>query len=334
MGDGIARRTLFRVILGDMLGGILGGVFMRHSFGGALPATNAAPRVLLRGFHRTQVFERHYRADAAVIFCGVTIFTRRGVGGAHAVIEAGRGGSTTATSATAIALHFVAGSDPARCAGLNRFGILEEAIVNHNGADTPLPINSAADPEFAFTGLITDFQEDNLDQAKKALHATTRQQVKLARGGASGGRVQAWTEEIQLTRPCTWKESADLLATLAEEAPRSPACEIVAVAGPFLAAVRSAALCEDAFTRRAFLHAGKLYSLELRRRPEGEREGLIREENGAKAADFRVFYPAGDSSGPPLRIEYRANSYLKLVFDAEDGPTQSNLRSMFPQEAA
>jgi hypothetical protein len=320
MGDGIARRTLFRVFLGNILGGILGGVFMRHSFGGALPATNAAPRALLREFHRTQVFERHYRADAAVSFCGVTIFTRRGVGGAHAVIEGGRTGSTTSTTATA--LHFVAGSDPARCAGLNRFGILEEAIVN-----------STADPEFAFAGLITDFQEDNLDQAKKALHAPTRQQVKLARGGASGGRVQAWTEEVQVTRPCTWRESAELLARLAEEAPRSPACEIAAVAGPFLAAVRSAALCEDVFTRRAFLHAGKLYSLELRRRPEGEREGLIRDENGAKAADFRAFYPSGDSSGLPARIEYRAKSYLKLVFDAADGPAQSNLRSMFPQEA-
>jgi len=295
---------------------------MRHSSAGVLSA-NAVPRALLRGFHRNQIYERHYRADAAVIFCGVTIFTRRGVGGAHAAIEAGHAGSTLATSTTATALHFVAGSDPARCAGLNRFGILEEAIVN-----------SAADPEFAFAGLITDFQEDNLDQAKKALHATARQQVKLARGGAAGGRVQAWTEEIQVTRPCTWKESADLLATLAEEAPRSPACEIAAVAGPFLAAVRSAALCEDVVTRRPFLHAGKLYSLELRRRAEGEREGLIRDDNGTKAADFRVFYPAGDSSGLPVRIEYRAKPYLKLVFDAEDAPAQSNLHSMFPQEAA
>jgi hypothetical protein len=152
---------------------------------------------------------------------------------------------------------------------------------------------------------------------------------------ASEGRVQAWTETVELTRPCTWKDSAELLATLAAQAPRSSAREIAAGgAKPFLAAIHSAALCEDAVTYRPFLHAGKLYSLELHRRPAGAREGLIRDENGGKTADFRVFYAAGDLSGLPSRIEYRAKSYLKLVFDADDGAAQLNVTSLFSKEAA
>jgi hypothetical protein len=314
MEDGIARRTLLRAFLGALLEG----VFVRRSSAAVLPEHNTAPRAFLRRFGRKQVFERRYRADAAVIVCGVTIFTSRGVGGAHAAVETGYAGDTTA-----VALQFLAGSDPARCAGLNRFGILQEAVIG-----------SAADPEFAFAGLITDSKEEDLDGAKQALHGSSRQRIKFARGAASEGRVHAWTDTIDVTQPYMWEDSAELLAKLADEAPRSPAREIAASAGPFLAAVRSAALCEDAVTRRPFLHAGKLYSLELRRRGSGKREGLIRDQNGAKSADFRVFYAAGDSSGLPSRIEYRAKAYLKLVFDADDSGAPLDVTSLFSKEAA
>ncbi len=292
---------------------------MRRSSAAVLPESGAAPRALLRRFRRKQAFERRYRADATVVFCGVTVFTRRGVGGAYAAVETGYAGD-----ATALALHFVAGSDPARCAGLNRFGILQEAVID-----------SPTDPGFAFAGLITDSKEEDLNEARKALHDSSRQQVKLARGAASQGRVQAWTETVELTRPCTWKDSADLLATLAEEAPRCSAREIASSgAHPFLAVIRSASLCEEAVAHRPFLHAGKLYSLELRRRAAGEREGLIRDQSGAKTAEFRIFYARGDASGLPTRIEYRAKSYLKLVFDADDGAAPINVTSLFSKEAA
>jgi hypothetical protein len=314
MGNALTRRTLFQVFLG----GLLSALSVRRSSAAALWGINAEPRALLRGFRKNQAFERRYRADAAIIVCGVTIFTRRNVGGAHAAIEMGR----TADS-SAVALHFAAGSDPSRCAGLNRFGILEEAVID-----------SASEPEFAFAGLITDSKEDDLDAAKKALHSSEHQQVKIARGATFSGRVEAWTEIVDLARPCTWKESADVLATLAGQPPQSPAREVAAGAPPFLAAIRNAALSEDIITRRPFLHAGKLYSLELHRRPEGVREGLIRDQNGAKAADFRVVYGAGDLSGLPMRIEYRAKPYLKLVFDADDGAAKPNVPSLFSQEAA
>ncbi len=136
-----------------------------------------------------------------------------------------------------------------------------------------------------------------------------------------------------MTRSCAWTESANLLATLEKQAPRLPAREIGAGAGPFLAAIHRAALSEDAVTLRPFLRAGKQYSLELRRRSAGQRDGLIRDENGAKSADFRVLYAAGDTSGVPTRIEYRAKPYLKLIFDADESVAPLSLMSLFSKEA-
>lgn len=314
MENGVARRALFRVFLG----GLFSALSARRSSAAALTPANALaePRGLLRGYRRTQAFERRYRADAAIIFCGVTIFTTRGVGGAQALIELGQ-----TSEGSAVALHFAAGSDPSRCAGLNRFGILQEAVVD------------SADPQFAFAGLITDSKEESLGDAKKALHDSAHQQVKVARGAALGGRVRAWTETVGLAHPCTWRESADLLAKIVEEPPRAPARDIAGVAVPFLAAMRGAALSEESFVQRPFVHAGKLYTLELRRRSANEREGIIREQNGTKSADFRVAYAAADTGGLPVRIEYRAKSYLKLVFDADDGVVQPNLASLFSKEA-
>ncbi len=171
MADGIARRTLFRAFLSELLTGVAGGVFIPRSWAGALQIATA-PRSLLRGFHRTQIHERRYRADAAVIFCGATIFTRRSVGGAYASIETGQSGATAA-----MALQFAAGSEAVRSAEMNRFGILQEAVIE-----------SGVSLDFAFAGLITDSNEgDDLDQARKALHDSSRQQVKFARGSASEG---------------------------------------------------------------------------------------------------------------------------------------------------
>jgi hypothetical protein len=301
----------------SLLAALLGGCSARRvsaSSGGG----GAAPRELLRGFRREKAFERRYRADAAIIFCGITVFTKRGVGGAYAAVETGGFGEETA-----LGLQFAAGSDPAQCAGLNRFGILQEAVIE-----------SAAAPQFAFAGLITDSKEEDLESAKKALHASARQQVKLARGSAVNGRVRAWTETLGSTQISTWRESAELLAELAAEPPRTTALEIAAGHEPFLAAMRRVALCREPVSHQQFLHAGKLYSLELRRRASGERAGLIRNQRGAKAAEFRVWYSAGDETGLPLRIEYHAKAYLRLIFEADDQVAAPAVGPIFSKEAA
>ncbi len=287
-----------------------------------MAGTGAGPRALLQGFRSDQAFERRYRADAAVIFCGVTIFSRRDVGGAYASVELARTTEPGSAGVPAIALRFAAGSDPARCAGLNRFGILEEAVIE-----------SEANPEFAFSGLITDSKEADLEEAKKALHSSAHQQVTFARGRASHGSGRSWTELVSLPRPYGWKDAGELLATLAGEEPKSPAREISAGTGPFLtpflSTMRAGALSEESLVRRPFVHAGKLFTLQLKRREAGSFDGAIHGPAGAKLATFRVDYASGDRTGLPSRIEYRAKPYLKLVFEADDRAARPNMSSLF-----
>ena len=343
MNAAATRRTLLR----GLLAGLVGRLSVRQSAAATLAPTGVGPRALLHGFRSDRAFERRYRADAAVIFCGVTIFSRRDVGGAYASVElarttkpgaagqseslpssGGRAGPVRASLETgqaagvsATALRFAAGSDPMRCASLNRFGVLEEAVIE-----------SDSNPEFAFAGLITDSKEADLEEAKKALSSSAHQQVTFARGSASRGSARSWTELIPLSRPCDWKKSPELLAALAGEEPRSPACEISAGAEPFLSTMRTAALSQDSPVKRPFIHAGKLFALELKRRDSDSCEGTIHSESGAKLASFRVDYAPGDRTGLPTRIEYHAKPYLKLVFESDDRAARPNMRSLFSTE--
>ena len=44
--------------------------------------------------------------------------------------------------------------------------------------------------------------------------------------------------------------------------------------------------------------------------------GRLRREAGGKETDFRLWIPGGAERPLPLRIEYQAKSYLRLVFEA------------------
>src|SRR5579859_8009542 len=100
----------------------------------------------LRGFAATATFRRHYRMDATILFLGAPIFTRQAAGGGFASVETG-----ARPDATAVALQFAAGSDPARAHGLNRFGILQEAMIGHE--------NHPDRNELSFSGLMTRSRE-------------------------------------------------------------------------------------------------------------------------------------------------------------------------------
>jgi hypothetical protein len=105
---------------------------------------------------------------------------------------------------------------------------------------------------------------------------------------------------------------------------------------PFLYAIRSAALCEESRFRREFMHAGKPYLLETRRQSDRpcELAGAIHNASGVRTAEFRTAYIAGDPSGIPIRIEYRARSFLRLTFEYEPEANQPPIPSVFHQENA
>ena len=44
--------------------------------------------------------------------------------------------------------------------------------------------------------------------------------------------------------------------------------------------------------------------------------GRLRREAGGKETEFRLWIPSGAERPLPLRIEYQAKSYLRLVFES------------------
>jgi hypothetical protein len=153
----------------------------------------------LRGFAPTLSFQRRYRIDATILLLGAPVFTRQAAGGGYATVEI-----DSRDGVRAIALQFAAGSDPARAHGLNRFGILREAIVQ--GPDAL---------DISFAGLMTRAREESFEQGRKALSSATQSVPGvLARGRTAGSVLQSWIDPLDFAPDCKWsKLSAARLAT-------------------------------------------------------------------------------------------------------------------------
>jgi len=248
---------------------------------------------------------------------GVPIFSRRDVGGGYASVEFGSEGSCQA-----VALQFAAGAWPERAAGLNRFGVFKEVTMEDGS-------NSAS----TFAGIISanTSKDTNLEDAHRSLKSTSPiSEVTVTHGRSQQGRAWNLTRTLPTAAPQTWMEAETLLhRLLRESAPETPAN---GGSPAFLTVIRKAALCIDPSYKSAFLHAGKLYTLETRwaKDSSGEMIGQIRNAAGVKSAEFRAFY-LKDSSGIPMRIEYRPKSFLKLTFEADTTTSHPQIPSLFPE---
>lgn len=314
-GSGLSRRTLLRSWLVSLVG---------KAASGAAAGSGFDPiSFTLRGLVPTEVFQRRYRMDATILLLGAPIFTRQAAGGGYASVEI-----SSRDGARAIGLQFAAGSDPARAHGLNRFGILQEALVERGDVC-----------ELSFAGLMTRSREESFEQGRNALVSAQRgAEGVLARGRTCGSVIRTWTDPIELSPDCSWENVKEKFCEVLRHQPRSEPRDSApgSAAATFLCVARSAALCGEAVVEREFTHAGKLYRLQTRRHPDRplERAGTIHNASGARCAEFRTCYSPGDDSGIPIRIEYRPRSFLRLVFEAEPGANQPAVPSVFHQESA
>ncbi len=316
-GWGLSRRSLLRSWLVSLIGT------------GAARSTETGfdpIRFTLRGFVPAAAFQRRYRMDATILLLGAPLFTRVGAGGGYASVETswevGRD-----DDAMAVAVQFAAGSTPASAHGLNRFGILREAEVARGDAT-----------ELSFAGLMTRSREESFEQGRKAMATSAvGAECVVARGKTSGTTMQTWIDTLAVDPDCNWMNLSATLSQALQQQPRTAARETAASSvSTFLHAMRGAALCRETVVRRQFLHAGKLYRLETRRDPKHSPElvGAIHDLSGARCAEFRTAYLAGDESGIPIRIEYRPRSFLRLTLIAESESTEPTIPSVFPKESA
>jgi hypothetical protein len=315
----------------------------------ALVCSRFAPRRLwagetgvrgLLGCHPSTSVKRYlrsYQATATILVLGMPIFRRKGVGSGCACVETGASGNQTVT-----ALQFAAGSFPERARGLNRLGLMREAVVEQN----------AHLVKTSYAGFMTSSPEKSLDQGRQALSAADEIPCTLGSGESGQGRSELSVRRFTLPGGARWTDAADILNSREKDSPDGLTRHASSALGPtatFLYCVYRAALEDAASARRQFYHDGKLHEL-LTEKHRAARDssgsvddsdaavrmtGTIRDQSGAELTQFSVWFDPADPSGIPNRIEFRARSFLRLTFesDAGDSGAEAALPWLISQEA-
>jgi hypothetical protein len=257
---------------------------------------------------------RRYRADAAILFLGMTVYRRSAVGdGEAAVEESGEGASLRRT------LFFAAGSDPKRARGLSRLGWMRETVWGPE----------AAPSEIGYSGVLSSSPEESLEHARQS--ATTapnssRVSFGAVMGNNSTGRSRSATTHFDFDSGAVWSDRALInharslfdgnvnwretsWPNLPNQAPPTFLYQLVTLLGR-----RS----HSATGRYVYSEQEYLLTLE-RRQPSGDRErlvrGKIRNLRTGRETSFRLWLE-DDSSIVPVRFEFQPRSFLRLTFEA------------------
>jgi hypothetical protein len=267
-------------------------------------------------------FERGYRADAQVLLFGLPVLRREGVGGGSALWrEYDTGGADRL-------LEFNGFSTPARAAGLNRLGFIREMAS----------MAESEGPECSYFGLMTASPEESAEEARKSLHSGAKEQVYTAiEGRIAPGETQTTIAHFTAPAAISGENRAELverarraLASVADVRTAGPASE---TGNSFLQELARLVVRPDGAEGR-FIYSGRPYRLHLTRSADpratayfrGRRlivrpaevlrvTGRLRREAGGTETEFRLWIPSGADRPLPLRIEYQAKSYLRLVFE-------------------
>jgi hypothetical protein len=270
--------------------------------------------------------QRRYRADAQVILLGLPLLHRAGVGGGSAVWRE----SPAPEGGLLRFLEFTGYSLPQRAAGLNRMGFIRELA---RFAD-----NRPA--ESIYFGLMTSSPEESAEEARRALVAhTTEVAYSAIEGRIAADAVE--TAGAHFMAPARWSvENRGELVDRARSA-LAGASKAAAEAGargigsaPFLESLAEV-LRDPHLEETRYTYNSRLYRLWVSRVPDpkatayfqgrglvGESRdvirvaGKIRRETGGKETNFRLWFEPRTEMPLPLRIEYQAKSYLRLVFEA------------------
>ena len=313
----LTRRTCGRILAGALLGGWIPRS-VAADLGGAHPLSwDAEPGP--EGGH-----ERRYRATAQILVLSLPLVRWPNVGGGSAVWRE----SAAAQDGALRLLEFTGFSRPERAAGLNRLGFIRE-------------ISRISSGESLYFGLMTASPEETAEEARRALHP----KGKEAAYTAIDGRLRAGAVETvvaHFTAPATWSvANRDELIRLARAAlattpPRPLEGEARATTvRPFLETLAEM-VRQSVPAEVRFAYAGRFYRMNLEKTPDAKAtayyrqrglvsatgqvlraSGKLRRESGGKESNFRVWVEDGAARPLPLRIEYQARAYLRLIFETE-----------------
>ena len=269
--------------------------------------------------------ERRYRADAFVLLLGVPVLHREAVGGGSVIWR------EFGTDRPTRLLEFNGFSSPERAAGLNRMGFIRE-----------MARTGVRDRECLYFGLMTSSPEESAEAARKALHSTAKEQAYTA----IDARMQDDASETAIahfTAPAAMSAShtAELMNLARQALGSVEKAALVRTRGeysPSFLQVLAELLSRPDRQEGRYFYSGRSYRLGLTRADDMKatvrfRErgliaapakavrisGRLRREAGGKETEFRLWISDAAARPLPLSIEYRAKSYLRLVFEMAAG---------------
>jgi hypothetical protein len=257
---------------------------------------------------------RSYRADAGILFLGMSVYRREGVGSGKASIEeTGEGDSLRRT------LFFAAGSDPARARGLHRLGWMREVVIG----------SASCPSDIAYLGVLTSSPEETLDHARKSVGDSPSQHsiYSAVNGRNTVGRSRSAIAHFEFPSTAPWSDQG--LINQARSVfqgkvnwretswPKSPG-----QAPPtFLSQLTTLLAQRSRRSTGRYVYNEQEYQLEVE--PQGGSRGAdsllpvkgqIRNLRTGQTTRFRVWLE--DGSELPVRFEFQPRSFLKLTFTA------------------
>lgn len=257
---------------------------------------------------------RKYRADAAILLFGMTIYRRAAVGDGEASMdESGEGASLHRT------LFFAAGSDPKRARGVSRLGWMRETVVGPE----------AAPSQIGYSGVLSSSPEESLDHARRSVAAPNsgRNTFGAVMGTNGAGRSRSAIAHFEFDASAVWSDRAlihqahslfngnvNWRETSWPDSPnQAPPTFLLQLVTLLNKRIRTA-------TGR-YVYSEQEYLLTLERQQPGRsRErlvavrGKIRNLCTSRETSFRLWLE--DSSIVPVRFEFQPRSFLRLTFEA------------------
>jgi len=259
---------------------------------------------------------RTYRADAVILFLGLSIYRRAGVGGGQASLEETGEGATLRRT-----LFFAGGSDPKRARGLSRLGWMREVVVGP--PSTP--------SEAAYFGVLTSSPEESLEHARKSVStpASGRSIFSAVSGRNTIGHSRSAVTHFEFPASAIWSDPALIdhaKSTFSADVdwretswPNSPD------QSPPTFLFQLATLLKQRARRAVgrYVYSEQEYLLELEAlQPGKNRErllpvrGKIRNLRTGHETLFRLWLDEASDSIAPVRIEFQPRSFLRLTFEA------------------
>ena len=262
---------------------------------------------------------RTYRADAVILFLGITIFRRAGVGGGQASLEeTGEGAALRRT------LFFAAGSDPKRAHGLNRLGWMREVVLGPDSNPS----------EATYFGVLSSSPEESLDHARKSVDAQPagRGIFAAANGRHTAGHSRSAVTHFEYGAGALWSDRGLIEQAQSTFQPgvnwRETSWPNSPKQTPPTFLLLLATLLKQR-SRRAvgrYVYNEQEYLMELDAPQTGRNRerllpvrGKIRNLRTGYETLFRLWLEEASDSIVPVRFEVQPRSFLRLTFESVTG---------------